>query len=57
MTYDKKKVIIFKQFQSSHRDVLEFFWEQKSHAPTVLINSVMHNKSMVQPFKFNIEFS
>ena len=33
--------------------VLEFFF----HAPTVLINSIIHNKSMVPTFKLNIEFS
>ena len=48
-----KKVIIIKQFKGRHGVV---FWEKKSHAP-ILINGVMHNKSMVPPFKFNIEFS
>ena len=31
--------------------------EKKLHAPTVQINSIIHNKSMVPPFKSNIEFS
>ena len=42
-----KKVISFKHFQGSHGVVLEFFMRVKSHAPTALNNSVMHNKSML----------
>ena len=38
-------------------ELSENFFEKMSHALTVLINSVMHNKSLVPPFKLNNEFS
>ena len=51
------QVVILEQFQVSMGVDFEFFFDKKTYSPTVLINSIIHNKSMVPPLKLNIEFS
>ena len=49
-------VVILEQFQGSMGVDIDLFLT-KRHPPTVLINSIIHNKSMVPALKIYIEFS